>query len=61
MGLYTLVSQLLPDQFSIMQFMAALNMTQEDAREARNILTQFNQKGYIERLSKNMYKKLKAA
>ena len=38
--------------------MVLLNMEEDDAREARNILKQFSQQGYVERLSKNMYKKL---
>jgi len=58
MGLYSLVEQLLPKQFSIYQLMVLLNMEEDDAREARNILKQFSQQGYVERLSKNMYKKL---
>ena len=57
MGLYNLVEQLLTEEFSIYQFMATLEMEQEDAREARNILKQFNQRGYINRISKNMYRK----
>lgn len=57
MGLYNLVEQLLPENFSIYQFMAILDMDREDAREARNILKQFSNRGYIFRTSKNMYKK----
>lgn len=57
MGLYNLVEQLLPNEFSIYQFMAVLDMDREDAREARNILKQFFQRGYITRISKNMYSK----
>lgn len=58
MGLYNLVEQLLPKDFSIYQFMAILDMEKEDAREARNILKQFSQRGYIIRTSDNMYKKV---
>ena len=57
MGLYNLVEQLLPNEFSIYQFMAVLDMDRGDAREARNILKQFFQRGYITRISKNMYSK----
>ncbi len=57
MGLFNLVEQLLPHEFSIYQFMAVLDMDREDAREARNILKQFYQRGYINRISKNMYSK----
>lgn len=60
MGLYNLVEQLLPEDFSIYQFMAILDMEKEDAREARNILKQFSQRGYIVRTSDNMYKKVAA-
>lgn len=58
MGLYKLAEKNLPDQFSIYQFMALLDMEEDDAREARNILRQFYQLGYIKRLSKNMYLKV---
>ena len=58
MGLYTLVEQLLPKQFSIYRLMTLLNMEEDDARECRNILKQFAQQGYIKRLSKNMYEKI---
>ncbi|MHA1647367.1 MAG: hypothetical protein ACTSVU_05150 [Promethearchaeota archaeon] len=58
MGLYNLVKQLLPEEFSIYQFMATIDMERDDAREARNILTQFHQHGYIDRISKNMYRKM---
>ena len=61
MGLYNLVEQLLPEEFSIYRFMATLEMEQEDAREARNILKQFYQRGYINRISKNMYRKAKVS
>ena len=59
MGLYTLVEQLLPESFSLYQFMAVLDMEQDDAREARNILKQFYLRGLIKRNSKNMYIKVK--
>ena len=59
MGLYTLVEQLLPKDFSIYQFMAILDMERDDAPEARNILRQFYKRGYIYRISKNMYTKVK--
>ena len=61
MGLYNLVEQLLPENFSIYQLMAILDMEKDDAREARNILKQFNKRGYIQRISKNMYGKVKTA
>ena len=57
MGLFNLVEQLLPQSFSIYQFMAVLDMEQEDAREARNILKQFYKRGLVTRISKNMYQK----
>lgn len=60
MGLYNLVEQLLPESFSIYQLMAVLDMERDDARECRNILKQFYQRGYIKRVSKNMYQKIPA-
>jgi hypothetical protein len=59
MGLYTLAEKLLPERFSIYQFMAVLEMDKENAREARNMLRQFYQKGFIKRISKNLYIKVK--
>jgi hypothetical protein len=59
MGLYKLAEKLLPTDFSIYQFMAVLDMSEDNAREARNILNQFHQMGYIRRISKNMYQKQK--
>jgi len=58
MGLYTLAEKLLPAKFSIFQFMAVLDMGEENAHEARNILRQFYQMGFIRRVSKNMYTKI---
>jgi hypothetical protein len=58
-GLYKLAEKLLPEKFSIYQLMAVLDMEQENAREARNILRQFYQMGFIRRISKNMYMKIK--
>ena len=59
LGLYKLAEKLLPERFSIYQLMAVLDMEQENAREARNILRQFYQMGFIRRISKNMYMKVK--
>ena len=69
MGLYKLLERsigtdatgkkVLSDTFSIYQFMESLKMGKEDAREARNILRQFHQRGYVQRISKNMYRKMK--
>jgi len=58
MGLYTLAEKLLPPQFSIFQFMAVLEMGEDNAHEARNILRQFYQMGFIRRISKNRYMKI---
>ena len=41
--------------------MAILDMEKDNAREARNILKQFFKRGYIHRVSKNMYEKTKSA
>ena len=61
MGLYLLVEQLLPNTFSIFQFMSVLEMDKDDAREARNILKQFYLKCFVKRVSKNMYIKVKTS
>ena len=58
MGIYKLVSQLLPPQFSIFQLMGLLEMDESNAREARNLLKQFATRGYVERIGQNMYKQI---
>ena len=59
MGLFkTKVADKLPKQFSIFQLMAVLQMEQEDHREARNILNQWVKRGYIKRISQNIYEQL---
>ena len=57
MGLYNTIQDKLPLQFSIFQFMSILGVDASDVRYARNLLKQFSLKGYIKRLSKNMYEK----
>ncbi len=58
MGLYNKIQAELLPQFSIFQFMSVLGIDASDVRYARNLLKQFSLKGYIKRLSKNMYKKI---
>ncbi len=59
MGLYKKASANLPDNFSIFQLMSVLEMDGSDIRECRNVLKQWFHLGYIKRISKNMYQKLK--
>ncbi|TFF88129.1 MAG: hypothetical protein EU550_01890 [Promethearchaeota archaeon] len=59
MGLYNNVKENLSHQFSIFQFMGIIGLEASEVRKARNILKQLYQEGYIKRLSKNMYEKLK--
>ncbi|MHA1871646.1 MAG: hypothetical protein ACTSXF_11905 [Promethearchaeota archaeon] len=61
MGLYAKVRDELPDEFSIFQLMAVLEMDETDFHEARNILKQWTKinGGLIKRISKNMYRKIK--
>ena len=58
MGTYRNIKDDLPLQFSIFQLMSVLRMDAQEVREVRNLLRQFKQKGFIKRISKNMYKKL---
>jgi hypothetical protein len=58
MGTYRNVKNELPDQFSIFQLMSVLRMDAQEVRKVRNLLRQFMQKGFIKRISKNMYEKL---
>ncbi|MFW9899046.1 MAG: hypothetical protein ACFFDO_07280 [Candidatus Thorarchaeota archaeon] len=59
MGLYNNIKDKLPKQFSIFQLMSVLEIDASDVRKARNMLKQFYLEGYIRRLSKNMYEKVK--
>ncbi len=58
MGLYEKIQNDLSHRFSIFQFMAKLGIEASQVRYARNLLKQFSLKGYIRRLSKNMYEKI---
>jgi hypothetical protein len=58
MGTYRNVKNELPDQFSIFQLMSVLRMDAQEVRKVRNLLRQFKQKGFVRRISKNMYEKL---
>ena len=58
MGLWEQIKDELNAEFSLIQLMELLGMEAEDKREARNILNQFNRAGKINRISKNMYRKL---
>ncbi len=57
MGLYTKIKDKLSKQFSFFQFMSILGIEANEAHNARNILKQFYLKGFIKRISKNMYEK----
>ena len=58
MGLYNNIKSRLPEEFSIFQLMSLLNIDASELRKVRNLLKQFYLKGFIKRISKNMYKKL---
>lgn len=59
MGLYSKVKDNISEKFSIFQLMSLLEMDESDIRECRNILKQWYLLGYIKRISKNMYQKIK--
>ena len=58
MGLYNNIKSKLPEEFSIFQLISLLNIDASEVRKVRNLLKQLYLKGYIKRLSKNMYKKV---
>lgn len=58
LGLYNNIKEDLPDQFSIFQIMSVLGINASEVRKVRNLLKQFSLQGYVERISKNMYKKI---
>ncbi|MFX1495464.1 MAG: hypothetical protein ACFFBZ_14365 [Promethearchaeota archaeon] len=59
MGLYNNIKDELPKQFSVFQLMSILRIDAIEVRRVRNILKQFFKQGYIKRISKNMYEKIK--
>jgi hypothetical protein len=59
LGLYNNIKEELPKQFSVFQLMSILGIDAVDVRRVRNILKQFFKQGYIKRISKNMYEKIK--
>jgi len=58
MGVYNSIKEELPDQFSIFQLISILGVDAQEVRKVRNLLKQFHSKGFIKRLSKNMYEKI---
>ena len=58
MGTYRNIKDNLPEKFSIFQLMSVLRMDAREVRKVRNLLKQFKQKGFVKRISKNMYEKL---
>ena len=59
LGLYNNIKDELPKQFSVFQLMSILGVDSIEVRQVRNILKQFFKQGYIRRISKNMYEKIK--
>jgi len=59
LGLYNNIKDELPKQFSVFQLMSILGIDAVEVRRVRNILKQFFKQGYIKRISKNMYEKIR--
>jgi hypothetical protein len=59
MGVYNTIKEELPKQFSIFQLISILGIDTQQVRKVRNLLKQFHKQGYVKRLSKNMYEKIK--
>jgi len=59
LGLYNNIKDELSKQFSVFQLMSILGVDSIEVRRVRNILKQFFKQGYIKRISKNMYEKIK--
>nr|MDO8117787.1 hypothetical protein [Candidatus Sigynarchaeota archaeon] len=60
MGLYDDKKDLLGTSFSFRQFCEACHYTDSESKEARNQLKMLARRGYIKRVSKNNYLKIKA-
>jgi len=58
MGVYNSIKEELPSQFSIFQLISILGVDAQEVRKVRNLLKQFHNKGFVRRLSKNMYEKI---
>ncbi|MBY9016414.1 MAG: hypothetical protein KGD68_12030 [Candidatus Lokiarchaeota archaeon] len=58
MGVYNNIKEQLSKQFSIFQLISILGVDAQEVRKIRNLLKQFHKKGFIKRLSKNMYEKI---
>ncbi len=58
MGVYNSIKEELPNQFSIFQLISVLGVDAQEVRKVRNLLKQFHNRGFIRRLSKNMYEKI---
>ena len=58
MGVYNNIKEQLSKQFSIFQLRSILGVDAQEVRKIRNLLKQFHKKGFIKRLSKNMYEKI---
>ncbi len=60
MGLYDDKKDLLGSSFSFRQFCEACHYTETESREARNQLKTLAKRGYIKRVSRNNFLKIKA-
>ncbi|MHA1681314.1 MAG: hypothetical protein ACTSUE_09915 [Promethearchaeota archaeon] len=58
MGLYEDRKEVLNESFSFDDFCAACHLDEDGRREARNVLKTWSKRGYIKRISRNMYQKL---
>ncbi|MHA1369648.1 MAG: hypothetical protein ACTSWN_09200 [Promethearchaeota archaeon] len=58
MGLWKEIKDDLGRTFSFSQFIEVAGMFDDDYKEARNILNSWARKGYIRRVSRNIYEKI---
>ncbi|MHA1791811.1 MAG: hypothetical protein ACTSVI_04140 [Promethearchaeota archaeon] len=58
MGLFQDKKDILNDSFSFDDLCEVCHFSEEEHKEVRNLLKSWAKRGYVRRLSKNMYKKL---
>nr|MDO8110908.1 hypothetical protein [Candidatus Sigynarchaeota archaeon] len=60
MGLYDSVKDILGQEFSFRKYCTLCHYSDDQFREARNQLKAMAKRGYIKRIARNVYVKLKA-
>jgi hypothetical protein len=60
MGTFANIQETLGKEFSFRQYCKACNLNENQWKEARNQLNMMAKRGYVKRINRNVYQKLKA-